>query len=118
MSVAAPAPAATSSYLSARIQNLAESQTIAMAKRSRELTAKGVDVVNLTFGEPDFPTPLYIKDAAKRALDEGFTYYTPVPGYPELRQAIADKLRRDNQLDFQPNQIVVSTGAKQALVNA
>ncbi len=117
MSVAA-APVAASSFLSERIQHLAESQTIAMAKRSRELAAQGVDVVNLTFGEPDFPTPLYIKDAAKRALDEGFTYYTPVPGYPELRQAIADKLRRDNHLDFQPNQIVVSTGAKQALVNA
>jgi aspartate aminotransferase len=112
------APVASSSFLSERIQHLAESQTIAMAKRSRELTARGVDVVNLTFGEPDFPTPDYIKDAAKRALDEGFTYYTPVPGFPELRQAIADKLRRDNQLDFQPNQIVVSTGAKQALVNA
>ena len=89
-----------------------------MAKRSRELTAQGVDVVNLTFGEPDFPTPSFIKDAAKRALDDGFTYYTPVPGYLELRQAIADKLRRDNQLDFLPTQIVVSTGAKQALVNA
>ena len=117
MSVIAPPPAA-SSFLSARIQHLAESQTIAMAKRSRELAAQGVDVVNLTFGEPDFPTPQYVNDAAKRALDEGFTYYTPVPGFPELRQAIADKLRRDNQLDFQPNQIVVSTGAKQALVNA
>ncbi len=112
------APVASSSFLSERIQHLAESQTIAMAKRSRELTARGVDVVNLTFGEPDFPTPDYIKDAAKRALDEGFTYYTPVPGFPELRQAIADKLRRDNHLDFLPTQIVVSTGAKQALVNA
>ena len=118
MSVLAPLPTDSSSFLSNRIQQLAESQTIAMAKRSRELTAQGVDVVNLTFGEPDFATPDYIKDAAKRALDEGYTYYTPVPGYPELRQAIADKLRRDNHLDFKPNQIVVSTGAKQALVNA
>ncbi len=117
-SAAPPVPAPSSAFLSQRIQHLAESQTIAMAKRSRELAASGVDVVNLTFGEPDFPTPLYIKDAAKRALDEGFTYYTPVPGYPELRQAIADKLRRDNQLDYLPTQIVVSTGAKQALVNA
>ncbi len=115
VSAASIAPA---SFLSSRIQHLAESQTIAMAKRSRELTAQGVDVVNLTFGEPDFPTPSFIKDAAKRALDDGFTYYTPVPGYLELRQAIADKLRRDNQLDFLPTQIVVSTGAKQALVNA
>lgn len=118
MSTTAAAPPIASSFLSERIQNLAESQTIAMAKRSRELAAQGVDVVNLTFGEPDFPTPLYIKDAAKRALDEGYTYYTPVPGFPELRKAIADKLRRDNQLDYQPTQIVVSTGAKQALVNA
>jgi len=108
----------TSSFLSERIQHLSESQTIAMAKRSRELAAQGIDVVNLTFGEPDFPTPQYIKDAAKQALDEGYTYYTPVPGFPELRQEIANKFKRDNGLDFQPNQIVVSTGAKQSLVNA
>ena len=80
--------------------------------------ARGVDVINLSFGEPDFQTPQYIKDAAKQALDDGFTFYTPVPGIPELRQAICDKFKRDNQLDFLPNQIVVSTGAKQALANA
>ncbi|MBF9223609.1 pyridoxal phosphate-dependent aminotransferase [Hymenobacter ruricola] len=106
------------SPLSARAQAMQESATIAMAKKCRELIAKGLDVINLSFGEPDFQTPQYIKDAAKQALDDGYTFYTPVPGIPELRQAICDKFRRDNQLDFQPNQIVVSTGAKQALANA
>ena len=107
-----------SSPLSQRLQAMNESATIAMAKKSRELTAKGFDVINLSFGEPDFQTPQYIKDAAKQAIDEGFTFYTPVPGTPELRQAICDKFKRDNQLDFAPNQIVVSTGAKQSLSNA
>ena len=106
------------SPFSDRLLAMQESATIAMAKKGRELAAKGVDVINLSFGEPDFQTPQYIKDAAKQALDDGYTFYTPVPGIPELRQAICDKLRRDNQLDFQPNQIVVSTGAKQALANA
>ena len=108
----------TASPLAVRAQNMQESATIAMAKKSRELIAKGFDVINLSFGEPDFQTPQYIKDAAKQALDDGFTFYTPVAGIPELRQAICDKLKRDNLLDFQPNQIVVSTGAKQALANA
>ncbi len=89
-----------------------------MAKKSRELAAQGHNVINLSFGEPDFQTPQYIKDAAKRALDEGYTKYTPVPGYVELRQAIADKLRRENRLEYQCENIVVSTGAKQALANA
>jgi len=111
------APAATSP-LSDRVTVMQESATIAMAKKCRELIAKGFDVINLSFGEPDFQTPQYIKDAAKQALDDGFTFYTPVAGIPDLRQAICDKFRRDNQLDFQPNQIVVSTGAKQALANA
>ncbi|WP_354583467.1 pyridoxal phosphate-dependent aminotransferase [Hymenobacter sp. UYCo722] len=106
------------SPLSNRVLNMSESATIAMAKKGRELAAKGVDVINLSFGEPDFQTPQYIKDAAKKALDDGYTFYTPVPGIPELRQAICDKFKRDNQLDFQPSQIVVSTGAKQALANA
>ncbi|UOQ96337.1 pyridoxal phosphate-dependent aminotransferase [Hymenobacter sp. 5317J-9] len=106
------------SPLSARAQNMQESATIAMAKKSRELIAKGFDVINLSFGEPDFQTPQYIKDAAKQALDDGYTFYTPVPGIPELRQAICDKFKRDNNLDYQPNQIVVGTGAKQALANA
>ena len=103
--------------LSDRIQQLAESETIEMAKKARELAAKGIDVINLSFGEPDFSTPTHIKDAAKKALDDGFTFYTPVPGYPELRKAISDKFKRDNGLDYAPEQIVVSTGAKQSLAN-
>jgi aspartate aminotransferase len=109
---------ATTSPLSDRVTVMQESATIAMAKKCRELIAQGLDVINLSFGEPDFQTPQYIKDAAKQALDDGFTFYTPVAGIPDLRQAICDKFKRDNQLDFQPNQIVVSTGAKQALANA
>lgn len=106
------------SILSTRIQNLSESQTIKMAKLGRELSAKGVNVINLSFGEPDFHTPQFIKDAAAAAMDNNFTYYTPVSGYPDLRKAIADKLKRENNLDFNFDQIVVSTGAKQALANA
>ncbi|WP_210521461.1 pyridoxal phosphate-dependent aminotransferase [Hymenobacter terricola] len=106
------------SPLSDRLLAMNESATIAMAKKGRELAAKGFDVINLSFGEPDFQTPQYIKDAAKQALDDGYTFYTPVPGIPELRQAICVKFKRDNNLDFLPNQIVVSTGAKQALANA
>ena len=119
-SAAAPAvaPADPTTFLSARVVNMQESATIAMAKKSRELAAKGVDVVNLSFGEPDFQTPQYIKDAAKRALDEGYTFYTPVPGYLDLRQAICDKFERDNGLSYKPTEIVVSTGAKQSLTNA
>ncbi len=94
-----------------------ESQTIAMAKKGRELAAQGIDIISLSFGEPDFQTPQYIKDAAKKALDDGFTFYTPVPGYPDLRQAICDKLQRENHLAYKPENIVVSTGAKQALAN-
>ena len=108
---------APTSPFSDRLLAMNESATIAMAKKARELMAKGLDVINLSFGEPDFQTPQYIKDAAKQALDDGFTFYTPVPGILELRQAICDKFKRDNQLDFLPNQIVVSTGAKQALAN-
>jgi len=104
--------------LSDRINNLSESATIKMAKLGRELSAKGVDVISLSFGEPDFHTPEYIKDAAKKAMDENYTYYTPVAGYPELRKAIAAKLKNENGLDYDPSQIVVSTGAKQAIANA
>ena len=115
----APATAADpSAYLSDRILQMQESATIAMAKKSRELAAKGVDVINLSFGEPDFQTPQYIKEAAKQALDEGYTFYTPVPGYLDLRQAICDKFQRDNNLTYKPTEIVVSTGAKQSLTNA
>ena len=106
------------SALSNRINNLAESATIKMAKLGRELAAKGVDVISLSFGEPDFHTPEYVKEAAKKALDENFTYYTPVSGYPELRKAIAAKLKNENGLDYDFSQIVVSTGAKQAIANA
>lgn len=103
--------------LSDRINALAESQTLEMAKKARELKAKGVDVISLNLGEPDFQTPQHIKDAAKKAVDDGFTFYTPVSGIPELRKAIAEKLKRDNSLDFKAENIVVSTGAKQSLVN-
>lgn len=103
--------------LSDRINNLSESQTIGMAKKARELAAKGISVINLSFGEPDFQTPQHIKDAAKKAMDEGFTFYTPVAGYPELRQAIAEKLKRDNNLEYKSENIIVSTGAKQAIAN-
>ena len=84
----------------------------------RELAAKGVDVISLSFGEPDFHTPEYVKDAAKKAMDDNQTYYTPVSGYPELRKAIAAKLKNENNLDYDFTQIVVSTGAKQAIANA
>ncbi len=113
----ATAPADPTAYFSDRVLQIEESATIAMAKKSRELAAQGVDVINLSFGEPDFQTPQYIKDAAKQAIDDGYTFYTPVPGYLDLRQAICAKLLRDNHLTYQPNQIVVSTGAKQALSN-
>ncbi|QJX47731.1 pyridoxal phosphate-dependent aminotransferase [Hymenobacter taeanensis] len=109
--------APTTSVLSDRINAMQESQTIAMAKMARELAAQGVDVISLSFGEPDFQTPQYIKEAAKKALDDGFTFYTPVPGYLDLRQAICDKLQRDNNLAYKPENIVVSTGAKQSLAN-
>ncbi|KEQ30245.1 pyridoxal phosphate-dependent aminotransferase [Pedobacter antarcticus] len=105
-------------FLSQRINNLSESQTIKMAKLGRELTAKGIDVINLSFGEPDFFTPDSVKEAAKKAIDENYSYYTPVSGYPELRKAITTKLKNENDLDYTFDQIVVSTGAKQSLANA
>ena len=108
----------SANQLSDRINALAESATIGMAKKARELGAKGVSVINLSFGEPDFQTPQHIKDAAKKAIDDGFTFYSPVPGYPELRKAIAEKLKKDNDLDFAAENIVVSTGAKQSIANA
>lgn len=104
--------------LSDRINTISESQTIAMARRSRELIAEGTDVISLSLGEPDFTTPQPVKDAAKKAIDENFSYYTHVSGYLELRQAIAHKFKRDNNLDYTAEQIVVSTGAKQAIANA
>ncbi|MFW5753690.1 MAG: pyridoxal phosphate-dependent aminotransferase [Marinilabiliaceae bacterium] len=104
--------------LSQRLARLTESETIAMSQRSRELQAQGKDIINLSVGEPDFPTPQHVKEAAKKAIDDNFTYYPPVPGIPELRDAIARKLKRDNDLEYQPSQIVVSNGGKQALANA
>lgn len=104
-------------YLAERINWINESQTIGMAKAGRELKAKGFDVINLSFGEPDFNTPDHIRKAAKQAIDDGYTFYTPVPGYPELREAIVDKLSRENNLDYTINQVVVSTGAKHSIMN-
>ncbi len=104
-------------YLSDRINNLSESETLAMTQKSRELSAQGFDVINLSIGEPDFDTPEFIKSAAKDAIDKNFTHYPPVPGYPELRQAICNKLKRDNNLDYTAEQIVVSTGAKHSIAN-
>lgn len=104
-------------YLADRVSWINESQTIAMAKAGRELKAKGFDVINLSFGEPDFNTPTHISNAAKQAIDDGYTFYTPVPGYPELREAVVNKLKRDNDLDYSMNQVVVSTGAKHSIMN-
>lgn len=96
---------------------MSESATLKMTKLGRELAAKGVNVISLSVGEPDFNTPEHVKDAAKKALDENWTRYSPVPGYPELRQAIVNKLKSENNLDYDISQIVVSTGAKQSLSN-
>ena len=100
-----------------RINRLSESATLAVAQKSRELKAQGIDVIGLGVGEPDFPTPDFIKEAAKKAIDDNYSYYSPVPGYPELLNAIAGKLKRDNGLEFAANQIVVSNGAKHSLAN-
>ena len=104
-------------FISKRVSSLAQSQTLAMSQKSNELKEQGVDVINLSVGEPDFNTPDHIKQAAKRAIDDNFSFYSPVPGYMSLRKAISDKLARENGLDFSPAQIVVSGGAKQALCN-
>lgn len=104
--------------LASRLDRISEPQTIKMAKLGRELRAKGINIIDLSLGEPDFITPTHICDAATKAMADGFTKYTPVAGIPELRQAICNKLKRDNNLDYTPEQIIVSTGAKQALANA
>lgn len=103
--------------LSNRVQNLAESETLKMARMGRELKALGHDVISLSLGEPDFDTPEHIKEAAYQALKDGYTKYTPVSGLPELVKAICEKFKRDNNLDFLPAQIVVSNGAKQTIYN-
>jgi aspartate aminotransferase len=101
--------------ISNRILNMAESETLAMTAKARELKAQGKDVISLSIGEPDFNTPDTVKEAAKKAIDDNFTHYPPVPGYADLREAIAQKFKRDNNLDYKPEQIVVSTGGKQAI---
>ncbi|MEA4979393.1 MAG: pyridoxal phosphate-dependent aminotransferase [Petrimonas sp.] len=103
--------------LSSRLQSLSPSETFAMAQKSNELKAQGIDVINMSVGEPDFSTPTHIKEAAKKAIDNNFSFYSPVPGFPELRKAICTKLKNENNLDFDPAQIVVSSGAKQSLCN-
>ena len=103
--------------VSDRLNRLSESATLAMARMSRELKAEGKDVIPLSLGEPDFDTPDFVKEAAKKAVDDNFSHYTAVPGLLELRTAIVNKFKRDNELDFTAEQIVVSTGAKQSLVN-
>jgi aspartate aminotransferase len=103
--------------LSSILSRFSEPETLKMAKLSRELRSQGVDVIDLSVGEPDFDTPQHIKDAAKKAIDDNWSHYTPVPGYLDLRQAICEKLKRDNNLDYKPEQIVASTGAKQSLAN-
>lgn len=108
----------TANLLANRINNLEESATLAMSKKSRELAALGHKVINLSIGEPDFKTPKHICDAAKDAIDKGFHSYTPVAGIPELRMAIAEKFKRDNNIDWKPENVIVSTGAKHSLANA
>lgn len=104
--------------LASRLDRISEPQTIKMAKLGRELRAKGINIIDLSLGEPDFITPVHICEAATKAMADGYTKYTPVAGISELRQAICDKLKRDNNLTYTPAQIIVSTGAKQALANA
>ncbi len=104
--------------LSSLLSRFSEPETLRMAKLGRELRAKGLDIIDLSLGEPDFDTPEHIKEAAKKAIDENWSHYTPVSGYLDLRQAVCTKFKRDNNLDYQPENIVVSTGAKQSLANA
>ncbi|MBS1764558.1 MAG: pyridoxal phosphate-dependent aminotransferase [Bacteroidetes bacterium] len=104
--------------LADRVENLEESQTIAMARISRELQEQGHNIISLSLGEPDFNTPEYIGNAAKQAIDDGFTKYPPISGYADVREAVAQKFKKENNLDFKPSQIVVSTGAKQCIANA
>src|ERR1700681_762097 len=104
--------------LSSILTRFSEPETLKMAKLGRELRAKGIDIIDLSLGEPDFDTPQHIKDAAKKAIDENWSHYTPVPGFADLREAICAKFKRDNNLDYKPENIVASTGAKQSLANA
>ncbi len=104
--------------ISNRVNSLSPSATIAMNQKSRDLQAKGINVINLSVGEPDFFTPDHIKDAAKKAIDDNFSFYPPVPGYPDLLKAVTEKFKRENNLDYTPQQIIVSCGAKHSLANA
>ena len=104
--------------LSSRLERFNEPETLKMAKLGRELRSQGIDVIDLSLGEPDFDTPQHIKDAAKKAVDDNWSHYPPVAGYPDLREAICKKFKRDNNLEYKPENIIVSTGAKQSLANA
>ena len=108
----------TMESISKRVNSLSPSATIAMNQKSRDLQAKGIDVINLSVGEPDFFTPDHIKTAAKKAIDDNFSFYPPVPGYPDLKKAVAEKFKRENNLDYSTDQIIVSCGAKHSLANA
>ena len=103
--------------VSERLAALSPSETLAMSQKSNELKAQGIDVINLSVGEPDFNTPNHIKEAAKQAVDNNFSFYSPVPGYPALRNAICEKLKKENNLEYKPEQIVCSSGAKQSVCN-
>src|ERR1700704_1942794 len=104
--------------LSSILSRFSEPETLKMAKLGRELRASGVDVIDLSLGEPDFDTPQHIKDAAIKAINDNWSHYTPVPGFLDLREAVCTKLKRDNNLDYKPENIITSTGAKQSLANA
>src|SRR6478672_12041972 len=100
--------------LSSLLSRFSEPETLKMAKLGRALRAQGIDITDLSLGEPDFDTPTHIKEAAKKAIDDNWSHYTPVAGYLDLREAICHKLKRDNRLEYSPDQIIVSTGAKQS----
>ena len=104
--------------LSSRLNRLAPSATLAMSQKSSEMKAQGIDVINLSVGEPDFNTPDHIKTAAKQAVDDNWSRYSPVPGYADLREAVVAKLKKENGLDYKVSEILVSNGAKQAVCNA
>src|ERR1700704_4626064 len=103
--------------LSNRLQLFNEPETLKMAKLGRELRSKGIDIIDLSLGEPDFDTPEHIKEAAKKAIDDNWSHYPPVAGYPELREAVCAKFKRDNNLTYKAENIITSTGAKQSLAN-
>jgi aspartate aminotransferase len=104
-------------YLSDRVKSLSVSQTLAMAQKSRELTSKGIDIISLSLGEPDFNTPDYVKEAAKKAIDDNFSKYPPVSGYADLREAISKKFKDENGITYSPDQVIVSAGGKHSLIN-